>query len=112
MQNIIETKDLNFSFGKRQVLHEIGIQVPKGAIYGFLGPNGAGKTTTIRILLNLIKTKPGKVFLFGKDITGNRSEVLEKTGSLVEMPSLYKHLTAFENLEVQRRLLGAKKKID
>jgi len=110
MKNIIETKNLNYSFGKFKVLHNVNLQVPEKSIYGFLGPNGAGKTTTIRILLNLISVSKEKVYVIGNDIAKSRNEVLGKTGSLVEMPSLYKHLTAVQNLEVHRRLTGSAKK--
>ncbi len=107
---IIETKNLSFSFGKFKVLNKISLHVPQGSIYGFLGPNGAGKTTTIKILLSLLKIKSHKAYLFGKDITGWRLYTLERTGAMVEMPSLYDHLTGYENVEITRILRGLDKK--
>ena len=101
---IIETKSLDFSFGKNQkILQNLNLQVPQGSIYGFLGPNGAGKTTTIRLLLSLLRKQSGSINLFGKDFDSNRIEALQKLGSLIEQPSLYMHLTGKENLELFRR---------
>jgi len=84
--------------------------VPESGIYGFLGLNGAGKTTTIRLLLGLIEADAGSIHLFGKPFSNN---LLRRIGSLVDMPSLYSHLTGRENLEVTRRLIEApRSKID
>lgn len=112
--NIIETHQLDFSFGKFKVLHNLSLKVPQASIYGFLGPNGAGKTTTIRILLGLIKTAKGKVSVFNQDLNNHRVDILRRTGALVEMPSLYPHLSGRKNLEITRTLIGNidKKRID
>lgn len=107
---IIETKALTKSFGKFTAVKDVNLKVPKRTIYGFLGPNGAGKSTTIRMLLDLIKPTCGKVFLFGKDISKHRMEILRKVGSLVESPSYYGNLTAYENIEITRRILQVDRK--
>lgn len=83
------------------------MQVAKGAIYGFLGPNGSGKTTTIKILLGLLRPDTGEVSVFGKSPFTDPKAVLSRIGAMVEVPSLYGHLTGRENLEITRRLLGA-----
>jgi len=87
---IIETKGLTKKFGKFTAVKDVNLRVPERAIYGFLGPNGAGKSTTIRMLLDLIKPSRGKVYLFGRDISKHRIEILRKVGSLVESPSYWK----------------------
>jgi ABC-2 type transport system ATP-binding protein len=111
MNNItIKTTALNYRFGKAQkTLDNINLTVEKGSIYGFLGPNGAGKTTTLRLLLGLLQNQSGTIQIFGEDFSKNRMGILKRTGSLIEQPSLYGHLTATENLEVYRRLYGATK---
>lgn len=103
-QYVIETQGLTRHFGIRTVVDQLNLRVPKGSIYGFLGPNGAGKTTTIRLLLGLIRPDAGRVQLFGEQFDRH---MLTRIGSLVEMPSLYTHLTGRENLEVTRRQIGA-----
>jgi ABC-2 type transport system ATP-binding protein len=113
MDKIIEVKKLSYHYGNFKVLDNIDLLVHTNSIFGFLGPNGAGKTTTIKILLGLLSTPKNNVFLFNKEIRSNRIEILSKTGSLVESPSLYHHLTASENLHVLVTLLNLKKsKID
>ena len=71
---------------------------------GIAKVKGAGKTTTIRLLLGLIRPDAGSVYVFGRRFNQN---LLRRIGSLVEMPSLYPHLTGRENLEVTRRQIGA-----
>ena len=101
----VETKNLSYKFSPQEtVLNNINLQVPQGAIYGFLGPNGAGKTTTLRLLLGLLKKQEGVINVFEKPFENNRIEILKNTGSLIESPSLYGHLTAVENLAVLQKI--------
>ncbi|GAA4924182.1 ABC transporter ATP-binding protein [Mucilaginibacter defluvii] len=102
---VISTQNLTFNFGNQKVVNSLSLQVPQGSIYGFLGPNGAGKTTTIKLLLNLLKTDEGSISVFGKDLKSNRIEILSKTGSLIEQPAIYLHLTGRENLVNRAGLL-------
>ena len=102
---IIETKNLSYVFGDQKVLDQISLKVSPGSIYGFLGPNGAGKTTTIKILLNLLHSSEKNVFLFEKELNGNRIGILSKIGSLIEQPAIYAHLSGRENLVNRARLL-------
>jgi ABC-type multidrug transport system ATPase subunit len=103
----IRTRGLTRLFPGGQGVHALDLEVPEGAIYGFLGPNGAGKTTSIRLLLGLLRAEAGSVELFGEPLAGEHREALRHVGALVESPSLYRHLSGRENLEVTRRLLGA-----
>jgi len=106
----VETIHLNHRFqANANVLTDICMQVPTGAIYGFLGPNGAGKTTTLRILLGLIQKQQGEVLFFGQPFQQHRLAILAKTGSLIESPSLSGHLTARENLQIMQHLYQCKK---
>jgi len=109
MEYIVQTENLSKSFGKEQAVSNINLKIRKGEIYGFLGPNGAGKTTTIRMLLGLMKPSSGTIKIFQKDVTKDRINILAKVGSLVENPSYYPHLTAYENLEALRKILGVPK---
>jgi len=99
---IIQVDHVTHRFGKQIVLDDISMYIPKGSIYGFLGPNGAGKTTTLRLILGLLQKQSGTISLFGNEFKSHRIAALKKTGSLIEQPSLYLHLSAKENLEVFR----------
>ena len=103
---LITTHNLSFCFGQRQVLRNVNLAVPPASIYGFLGPTGAGKSTTLRLLLGLLPAPAGAVRLFGHDLARHRLALLGRVGALIEMPSLYDHLSGHDNLEVTRRLRG------
>jgi len=112
-QPIIQTQGLDFYFKDFKALDQINLEVPKGSIYGFLGPNGAGKTTTIRVLLDLFHPKIGEVQIFGKELRANKVEILGRVGALIENPSIYKHLSGRQNLEVIRKMVDVpKERID
>ena len=111
MKYIVETKGLCKSYGNKQVVRNVDLKVPKGCVYGFMGPNGAGKSTTLKMLLGLIKASSGKAEIAGKEMNQkNRLEILRETGSLIESPSYYGHLTGRENLEIVRTLKNTPEK--
>lgn len=101
---IVQTHNLSKSYDGIHRVHQISLIVEKGEIYGFLGPNGAGKTTTLKMLLGLIKPTEGTIKIFGKDLENSRASILNQTGSLIESPSYYGHLTGLENMRVMQRL--------
>jgi ABC-2 type transport system ATP-binding protein len=102
---IIRTAAISKSFRGRPAVRGVSLEVERGSVYAFLGPNGAGKTTTIRMLLGLLRPDHGTIELFGQSLDRHRAEILTKTGSLVETPSVYPHLSARENIEIARRIL-------
>ena len=101
MKSVIETHDLCKSYHGRPVVDHLNLTVPEGCVYGFLGPNGAGKSTTMKMLLGLVHPTGGSVDLLGPTLNeANRIALLRQTGSLIESPSGYLHLTARENLSI------------
>ncbi len=106
MPPIIETRALSHHFGAFHAVRGIDLSVPPGAVYGFLGPNGSGKTTTIRILLGLLRPQSGEVSVLGRPMPAARLAIARHTGSMVETPCLYDHLSGFDNIELTRRALG------
>lgn len=105
--NVIETKALTKVYGGQTAVDALELRVPEGCVYGFIGPNGAGKTTTLKMLLGLAHPTRGSVCLLGREMNEkNRLELLRQTGSLIELPSCYAHLTARENLQILAQLKG------
>lgn len=101
MTNIIETRGLCKTYGSHTAVDHLDLMVPEGSVYGFIGPNGAGKSTTMKMLLGLIHPTGGSVRLLGQKMDArNRLAILRHTGSLIESPAGYAHLTAQENLEI------------
>ena len=107
MQTVIETKALCKQYGPHTTVDHVELHVPQGCVYGFIGPNGAGKSTTMKMLLGLIHPTAGRVRLLGQELTEkSRLPLLRQTGSLIESPAGYLHLTAQENLEIVADLKG------
>jgi lantibiotic transport system ATP-binding protein len=108
--HVITTTNLSYHYSRNeQTLFDINLKVERGSVYGFLGPNGSGKTTTLSLLLGLLNNQKGSIEIFGQHLHSNRISILKKIGSLIEVPSLYGHLTARENLEVYRPVYGVSK---
>lgn len=107
MQTVIETKALCKQYGPHTAVDHVELHVLQGCVYGFIGPNGAGKSTTMKMLLGLIHPTAGRVRLLGQELTEkSRLPLLRQTGSLIESPAGYLHLTAQENLEIVADLKG------
>lgn len=100
MKHAIQSNGLTRRFGKINAVSDLNLQVREGTITAFLGPNGAGKTTTIRLLLGLIRPTTGQCEVMG--YPAGHPKALAQLGALVESPSLYDHLTGWENLEITR----------
>lgn len=105
MEYMVETKGLTKQYGSKEVVKDVDLKVTKAHVYGFMGPNGAGKSTTLKMLLGLIQISAGQVTIGGETVNRkNRIAILKETGSLIESPSYYGHLTGRENLEIVRTL--------
>lgn len=104
MQAIVSTRGLSKRYGSSYSVEKLDLSVEEGEIYGFLGPNGAGKSTTLKMILGLAQPTEGSVTVFGKELAKHRRLILSQTGSLIESPSYYGHLTGLENMRVVQRL--------
>src|SRR5580698_6828787 len=102
----IDVKGLSKSFGGREVVHDLSMQVKRGTIYGFLGPNGSGKTTTIRMLCGLVTPDSGEGTCLGYDIKRDADKIKRLVGYMTQRFSLYQDLSVRENLEFVARLYG------
>ncbi|MCA1455374.1 ABC transporter ATP-binding protein [Bradyrhizobium sp. BRP22] len=102
----IDVHGLSKSFGGREVVHDLSMQVRRGSIYGFLGPNGSGKTTTIRMLCGLLTPDSGNGTCLGYDIRRDADRIKRLVGYMTQRFSLYQDLSVRENLEFVARLYG------
>ena len=107
MNYILETNGLSKQSGKSYRVNDLSMVVPENCVYGFLGPNGAGKSTTLKMILGLIHPSQGSIKLFGTVMSSaNRLSILRQTGSLIENPGGYGHLTGLENMQIIQKLKG------
>ena len=97
---VLEVKNINKFFGKKQILKDISFDIEEGEILGFVGPNGSGKTTTIKIILGLQKASSGEVYINGENIKENFENAIRKVGAIVESPDMYMYLSGIDNLKL------------
>lgn len=102
---IITIRNLSKSFGDKEVLRDINLDIYKGEIIGYIGPNGAGKSTTVKIMLGLIEEYAGNIKVFGEDIGGN-IDYKGRIGYVPETADIYENLTAREYLTFIGELYG------
>ena len=69
---LLELKNIDKSFGEKEVLKGVSFIAESGKAFGLLGRNGAGKTTTIRILMNVLPANNGEVLVDGEPINWTR----------------------------------------
>lgn len=106
---VLTMNGLEKSYKDTKVVQLESLSVQRGEIYAFLGPNGAGKTTTMKMLLSLIAPTRGHIEIFGQKIDDHK-DYLDDIGSMIEDPSYYPNLTAYENLLVFQKMLGFERK--
>ena len=104
---ILKATELVKTFGKKNAVDHINLEITRGDICGLLGKNGAGKTTFIRLIVGLATPKSGKIELFGST---SLCKGLRKCGAVIENPVLVPHMTARQNVELQRIALGVEDK--
>jgi len=107
---VIEVDNLHKTFhsktGPVHAVRGVSFLARDGEITGLLGPNGAGKTTTLRILYTLMAADEGSVKVDGIDCRTDATAVRSRLGVLPDARSVYKRLTARENIQYFGRLHG------
>jgi ABC-2 type transport system ATP-binding protein len=101
----IKIENLQFSYGKKQVLNVSNIGFERGKIYGIVGKNGVGKTTFFKALTHIITNYTGLVEIDGVDIKNNL-QTLSKVGIVLDDMELYKNHTGMFNLRYFGGLRG------
>jgi ABC-2 type transport system ATP-binding protein len=112
MGNIaIHTQNLGKSYdGTVYALHDLSLEIPVGAVFGFLGPNGAGKTTTIKLLAGLLKPTTGSCTILGISPNKKPEHVHRLCGVVTETAKMYARLTGMENLMFFGQVLGLERR--
>ena len=99
---ILKAKGISKSINKRVILRKIDFEINKGEIFGLLGPNGAGKSVTFNVLLGIMKTDHGDVFVEGTRITNfaihERARKF-RIGYIPQNDSVFKGLSCIDNLK-------------
>lgn len=104
MEPVISIKNLRKSYGSRQVLKGINLDVYAGQVLGYIGPNGAGKSTTVKILCGLLDDYEGVVQVKGRDLKSDALAIKAMIGYVPELAELYDVLTPMEFLKLMGSL--------
>lgn len=102
----IDVQKLNKTFGDKQVVKDVSLQVRRGEIFGFLGPNGSGKTTCIRMMCGLLTPDSGSGTCLGFDIVRDSAQIKRHVGYMTQRFSYWEDLTIRENLDFVARVYG------
>lgn len=98
----LETINLTKKYKNQRGAEDISMKVEQGEIYGLLGPNGSGKTTIMKVISGLIHADSGEFRIFEKN-PDSENHVMSQVGCMIEEPTFYTYLTAYENLKILLR---------
>jgi len=99
---LLETRNLNRSFGALAAARDINFRLEAGARHALIGPNGAGKTTLINLLTGVLYPSDGQVLLKGRDVTAVAQADRVKLGiaRTFQINRLFRGLSVLENVYV------------
>ena len=103
---MLEVRNITFSYGLKEALHDITFDVSAGEILAVIGANGAGKTTLLRLLACLLMQDSGNIRLSGDDTLARPVRYRRRTGYLSEKCPLYTDMTVEGYLAYRLRLKG------
>jgi phospholipid/cholesterol/gamma-HCH transport system ATP-binding protein len=102
VSNLVEIRDLHFSYGDRPILQNLSMDFPRGKLIAVMGGSGSGKTTVLRLIGGQIKPQRGTVAVNGEVVNRLDTEGLyrlrRKMGMLFQFGALFTDLTVFENV--------------
>ena len=105
---LIEIRKLVKTFGERDVLSGIDLDINEGDVKVVMGPSGCGKTTLLRCLNRLVEPTSGSIRLRGQEVTGAGVDVRalrQSIGFVFQQFALYRHLTVRDNVTLALRKL-------
>ncbi len=106
--NSINLTQVTKTFGEKEVLKNISLNIPSGEIFGLLGPSGAGKTTLIKILTGQLSYS-GSAQILGKNCDKLDRTIYSEIGMLMDNSGIYERLTCYDNIVLFARFNGVKK---
>jgi len=101
---LVQFLDVSRSFGDREVLSSVTLDVRPGEVFGLLGPNGAGKTTALRIVCGLLEPSKGAVRVGGHDVRDAPLDARRQLAFVPDGAPLYANLSPLQHLALVGRL--------
>src|SRR5438128_3210723 len=98
----LSVQGLTAGYGGLPIIDQVSLTARRGAITAIVGPNGAGKSTLLKAVAGLIRPTAGRVFVEGKDVTGQPAETLIRRGIayVPQAENVFPDLTIRENLDM------------
>jgi lipopolysaccharide export system ATP-binding protein len=96
----LETRELSKSYSGRKVIESVSLHVNSGEVVGLLGPNGAGKTTCFYMIVGLVPSDGGSIWLDDQDLTSfpMHTRARKGVGYLPQEASVFRKLSVADNL--------------
>ena len=88
--------DLHKSYGTKEVIKGLNLEVEDGKIYGFIGHNGSGKTTTIKAICGIHTFEKGDILINGLSIKDNDIECKKIMAYIPDNPDLYENMKGID----------------
>ncbi|RZI44942.1 ABC transporter ATP-binding protein [Herbaspirillum sp. HC18] len=102
MPNLVEIRDLHFSYGTRPILSGLQMEFPRGKVVAVMGGSGSGKTTILRLIGGQISPQKGTIVFDGQKVDAQDSRLMydmrRKMGMLFQHGALFTDLTVYENV--------------
>ncbi|MFC4075691.1 ABC transporter ATP-binding protein [Salinithrix halophila] len=98
MDEALDVKNLQKSYGENPALKGITFSVRPGVCFGLLGPNGAGKSTMMKVLTGIVDADGGSASILGKEMVRDRQAIREQVGYVPQSITLAEKLSAWDNL--------------
>jgi ABC-2 type transport system ATP-binding protein len=105
-QPAIEVRGLHKSFGDKQAVAGIDLEIAAGSLAGLVGPNGAGKTTSLSMMTGLLRPDSGQILIDGLDVWADPPAAKAIIGVVPAEVRLFERLSGEELLEYSGRLRG------
>src|SRR5258708_536767 len=102
----IEVRGLRKSFGDKEAVTAIDLDIAAGSLAGLVGPNGAGKTTSLSMMTGLLRPDAGRVVINGLDVWADPVAAKAVIGVVTAEARLFERLSGEEMLEYAGRLRG------
>jgi len=109
-EGVLRARGIRKSYGGREVVAGLDLELARGECYGLLGPNGAGKTTALRMMLGLVQPDGGEITLLGHPVPEAAREGRIRVGVVPQMDNLDPDFTVRENLVVFGRYFGLRER--
>ncbi len=99
-QSCLEALHLEKSYGSRKVVKDVSLSVRKGEVVGLLGPNGAGKTTSFYMIVGLVRSDAGEIYIDGQPVQNLPIHRRSRLGLsyLPQEASIFRKLNVEENV--------------